>query len=109
VIGYPSGLPAKLAGGAKVFGTASPFFFSANLDTFGGNSGSPVFNAGSNRVVGILVRGAADYRPQGNCNVVNVLANTSAKEEATRISLVRPFLGPASPAAVARLAAALER
>ena len=109
VIGHPSGLPAKLAAGAKVFGNASPFFLSANLDTFGGNSGSPVFNANTNRVVGILVRGAPDYRPQGGCNVVNILPNTIGEEESTRISLVTPFLGPPAPAASAPPSAALQR
>lgn len=109
VIGHPSGLPAKFAGGANVVGVASPFFFSANLDTFGGNSGSPVFSARDNTVIGILVRGAADYRPRGSCDVVNVLANTRAEEHSTRISLARPYLGPTSPAAAARLATALGR
>ncbi len=60
VIGHPSGLPAKFAAGAKVLGSASPFFFSANLDTFGGNSGSPVFNVKNDGVVGLLLRGAPD-------------------------------------------------
>jgi hypothetical protein len=92
VLGHPSGLPTKVAGGAKVLGNASPFYVSANLDTFGGNSGSPVFNASTNRVVGILVRGAPDYKQQGGCNVVNIRPNTVGEEEATRISLVRPYL-----------------
>ena len=44
-------------------------YFVANLDTFAGNSGSPVFNP-SYEVVGVLSRGAADYdaRPGANCN-----------------------------------------
>lgn len=106
VIGHPSGLPAKSAAGAKVFGNASPFFFSANLDTFAGNSGSPVFNANTNSVVGILVRGAPDYRARGSCNVVNTLPNTTGGEDATRISLLRPFLGSSSRPVDARVAAA---
>lgn len=60
VIGHPSGLPMKYADGAKVFGNFDNYF-STNLDTFGGNSGSPVFDLKSNEVVGILVRGDADY------------------------------------------------
>lgn len=109
VIGHPSGLPAKLAAGAKVLGNASPFFFSANLDTFGGNSGSPVFNANNDSVVGVLVRGAADYRAKGGCYVVNIMPNTTGEEESTRISLVRPYLGAPARAAAARVATAAPR
>ncbi|MEX0799134.1 MAG: serine protease [Bacteriovoracaceae bacterium] len=61
VIGYPSGLPLKYAGGAKVFENDKDEYFSTNLDTFGGNSGSPIFNAQTYQVEGILVRGRTDY------------------------------------------------
>lgn len=92
VIGHPTGLPAKFSGNARVQGIGSPFYVRTNLDTFGGNSGSPVFNASTNKVVGILVRGAPDYRSRGNCNVVNVLPTSDGQEEATRVSLVAPYL-----------------
>ncbi|MBD64394.1 MAG: hypothetical protein CME62_04260 [Halobacteriovoraceae bacterium] len=61
VIGHPSGLPQKIASGARVFSNTSPYFFKTNLDTFGGNSGSAVFNTKTLEVEGILVRGAKDY------------------------------------------------
>ena len=61
VIGHPSGLPTKIADGAKVRKNDNNFFFVANLDTFGGNSGSAVFNAHTGLVEGILVRGENDY------------------------------------------------
>ena len=60
VMGHPSGLPLKYADGARVFETEE-HYFSTNLDTFGGNSGSPVFNAKTLEVEGILVRGDTDY------------------------------------------------
>lgn len=60
VVGHPSGLPTKIAGGAKVR-VLEKMFFSANLDTYGGNSGSPVFNAKTGEVEGVLVRGDTDY------------------------------------------------
>lgn len=60
VMGHPSGLPLKFADGAKVF-SHHDAYFSTNLDTFGGNSGSPVFNAETYEVEGILVRGNTDY------------------------------------------------
>lgn len=61
VIGHPSGLPQKVAGDAVVVENAKENFFQANLDTFGGNSGSAVFNDETGVVEGILVRGAKDY------------------------------------------------
>jgi hypothetical protein len=73
IIGHPSGLPAKFADHADVTNNRPRSYFEATLDSFGGNSGSPVFDAVSHRVVGLLVRGGEDYRPGGRgCNVVNV-------------------------------------
>jgi len=68
VIGHPVGLPAKIAGGAKVRRN-TPGYFVANLDTYGGNSGSAVFNGTTNEVAGILVRGETDFIRRGACNV----------------------------------------
>lgn len=55
-VGQPSGLPAKYSGQSKVFDVSNAYHFRVNLDTFGGNSGSPVFNM-QNEVVAILVAG----------------------------------------------------
>lgn len=60
VIGYPSGLPVKVATNGSVRSIGEGFFV-ADLDTFGGNSGSPVFNAQTFKIEGILVRGGVDY------------------------------------------------
>jgi len=67
VIGHPSGLPQKVAAGAKVLLNNNANFFQTNLDTFGGNSGSAVFDEKTGSVEGILVRGAKDYErsPEG--------------------------------------------
>lgn len=71
VIGHPSGLPTKIADGANVR-SLSGKYFTANLDTYGGNSGSAVFNVKTEEVEGILVRGENDYvdGPNG-CQVSN--------------------------------------
>ncbi|MGB0454939.1 MAG: trypsin-like serine peptidase, partial [Bacteriovoracaceae bacterium] len=61
VMGHPTGLPLKVADGAIVRSNVNPKYFIANLDTFGGNSGSAVFDADSGLVEGILVRGEQDY------------------------------------------------
>jgi V8-like Glu-specific endopeptidase len=60
VIGHPSGLPMKIADNATITVT-TPNTFRADLDTYGGNSGSPVFNTRTGLVEGVLVSGAQDY------------------------------------------------
>ncbi|MCO4753983.1 MAG: trypsin-like peptidase domain-containing protein [Bacteriovoracaceae bacterium] len=71
VIGHPSGLPTKVASGAKVVANDKQNYFVADLDTFGGNSGSAVFDSETGTVEGILVRGAKDYETVDKCAVVN--------------------------------------
>jgi V8-like Glu-specific endopeptidase len=82
VIGHPSGLPGKIADGANVRSLASKFFVT-NLDTYGGNSGSAVFNTKTLEVEGILVRGENDYvnDPVLGCRVSNVCKNDSCRGE----------------------------
>lgn len=87
VIGHPSGLPAKVAKGAQV-GSVQPTRFLSNLDTFEGNSGSPVFDSLTHEVLGILVDGQADYVARGSCNVVNVLPGRPAGEGVVHASII---------------------
>jgi len=65
VSGHPLGLPGKIAGGARVRELGATFF-RADLDTYGGNSGSAVFNEerlrkGELFAEGVLVRGEDDF------------------------------------------------
>lgn len=60
-IGYPSGLPVKVATEGTIRSISKNGYFVADLDTFGGNSGSPVFNTQTMKIEGILVRGGGDY------------------------------------------------
>lgn len=69
--GHPSGLPLKLAGGASVTNAreATLDFFLSDLDSFPGNSGSPVISDGG-LLAGIVTRGpAANYAfdPASGC------------------------------------------
>lgn len=61
VAGHPTGLPLKVAAGATIikndiYGSE----LTTDLDTFAGNSGSPVLNE-EDEVIGILVAGEIDY------------------------------------------------
>lgn len=82
VIGHPTGLPTKIADGAKVRSLSGKFFV-ANLDTYGGNSGSAVFNVKTSEVEGILVRGENDYVYDSalGCQVSNKCADNACRGE----------------------------
>ncbi len=85
VIGHPCGLPQKVAGGAEVRNNGPRAYFVANLDTYGGNSGSPVFSAKSNQLEGLLVRGQTDFVLSGSCYVSTVFPTTGrGGEDVTR-------------------------
>ena len=55
-IGYPLGLPAKFVRGT-VKSDKHAAFFTSDIPTYPGNSGSPVFNSSSHQLEGILTRG----------------------------------------------------
>lgn len=95
VIGHPAGLPTKVAGGARVLDDSPPGHFVADLDTYGGSSGSAVFNAATGLVEGILVRGEDDFEERGGCRVSRRCVEGSGcrGEEVSRASAVAPW-GP---------------
>ena len=91
VIGHPMGLPTKVSDGANVRTNTHPHYFVANLDTFGGNSGSAVFNMDDLTVEGILVRGETDYvyNAEKGCKEVFVCDDDKCRgEDVTRITSV---------------------
>lgn len=62
VIGSPSGLPTKVTVGGKVrTNDEKQPFFTANTDTYHGNSGSVVLDEKTGLVEGILTRGDDDF------------------------------------------------
>ena len=97
IIGHPSGLPTIIADGANVRDNDAHYFFSANLDSFGGNSGSAVFNRETGLVEGILVRGERDYilDKEKKCYHVNKCSDDECRGEdvsrITAINTIAPF------------------
>jgi hypothetical protein len=64
-LGHPGGLPLKVADGATILGV-SVGAFRTTLDTSAGNSGSPVFDALTDALVGLVVegqKGQDDFEP----------------------------------------------
>lgn len=96
VMGHPSGLPLKIDDNGSVREIpADQNYFVAELDTFGGNSGSPVLNQQTLEVEGILVRGDRDYswNPELSCAVANVCANGSCRgEDIQKITKIKGLL-----------------
>lgn len=96
VIGYPAGLPLKVAFGANVRSSVPEAgYFSANTDSYQGNSGSAVVSEKTGLVEGILVRGDRDFiMPAGmSCYVDNICDNDGCRsEDVTRISEVAPYI-----------------
>jgi V8-like Glu-specific endopeptidase len=92
VIGSGSGIPFKIDSGGSVRDARASVldWFEASTDTFGGNSGSGVYETSSHKVVGILVRGDTDYRSNGGCYVVNVCSESGCNGEG--ITYVYPAL-----------------
>ncbi len=90
VIGSGSGVPFKIDSGGSVRDARSSTldYFVANTDTFGGNSGSGVYENAGYSVAGILVRGETDYVANGSCNVVNTCTEAGCRGE--DITYVRP-------------------
>ncbi|MEM7621767.1 MAG: trypsin-like peptidase domain-containing protein [Planctomycetota bacterium] len=89
MVGHPIGLPKKVTPGATVRqNTLSLPHFEADLDAYGGNSGSMVLNAETLEVEGILVRGNADFTYAGSCYRSRVLdPNGISTEDVTRASV----------------------
>lgn len=70
LMGYPNGVPLKIAAGAVVRKRKWKHF-RANLDAFTMNSGSAVINTNTGVVEGILVGGGEDFNEINGCKVVN--------------------------------------
>ncbi|WNG36410.1 trypsin-like serine protease [Archangium violaceum] len=92
VIGCGSGVPFKIDSGGSVRDPRSGTrdYFVASTDTFGGNSGSGVYETSGYTVAGILVRGDEDYVSNGSCNVVNKCSETGCGGES--ITYVYPAI-----------------
>ena len=82
LLGYPLGIAQKLAdNGERTRRKDSPNSFSHNLDSFSVNSGSPVFSAKTNKIIGVHVRGTGgNFQNVGNCRDWNVGTDTDFSE-----------------------------
>jgi hypothetical protein len=96
-LGHPMGLPFKSTPNGRVRKAGDGPYFTAALDTFAGNSGSPILDQASGSVVGILVGGEDDLRSAGGCKVVKRCAEDECAGEDVLRAAVFAAAVPATP------------
>lgn len=97
MLGHPSGLPLKYVGNAQILKKRIDGYYDVNLDAFGGNSGSPVFDAITSKVIAILIASPRDpqYDDFELCKdgLKSFYSNTSEVCQAiTRLIAVKEYL-----------------
>jgi V8-like Glu-specific endopeptidase len=93
MIGHPYGMPLILSRESALINNSGTYQFTAGLDSFEGNSGSPVINSKTMLVEGILVNGQEDlvYDPKNEC-YRNKVYDGKGGEGVFRASELPPFL-----------------
>ena len=67
LLGHPVGWPLKVAPNGELRSFPGGSEIIASVDAYGGNSGSPILDAKSMQLVGILISGATDFGVDGDC------------------------------------------
>ena len=80
VIGHALGLPRKYDAGGTVRDNTASAYFQANLDIYGGSSGSAVLDAYTLVVEGLLYLGPEDFVQDGPCDRSKVCLNIGCLE-----------------------------
>lgn len=72
MLGHPLGLPLRLSSNGKVIDDSNKTMIRCDLDSFKGNSGSPVFSKETGNVIGILstVGGLLEHHQEHDCLIL---------------------------------------
>lgn len=90
MLGHPNGLALTYSAPAPVAQAWDTHIFRARLDSFSGNSGSPVFDLATEKVMGILTGGQDDFEENGSCK--NYAYYDYGSERITRISKIKKIV-----------------
>lgn len=92
VIGHPLGLPLKFSSEASVVHITSKTGFTASLNIYSGNSGSPVFDIDTHEVIGMVLYGThSDFRWTGK-GWISVTYPGGRTAGCTRLSGISRFI-----------------
>ena len=93
VIGHPLGLPLKISDQAYVRRNSRSKYFITNTDTYDVSSGSPVFNAETHLVEGVLARGNSDFQRHNGCQRSRVCKDKDCDgEDVVRSSVFAKYI-----------------
>lgn len=91
LLGYPNGIPLKVADSAFVTKVKKARVYT-NVDAFKSNSGGPIIDEKSGLVIGILVNGENDYNLFGNtCYDVNIISDMKKGVEKATLTQSLPL------------------
>lgn len=93
-LSFPLGLPMKFSGMAQILSWKSSMYnFNASLNIFEGSSGSPIFNASTYQVEGILSNGNKDFYKDNGCYRYKICTNAKCDgETVSNISFIVNYL-----------------
>lgn len=95
LVGHPLGIPMKIAHSGSLLENSEEKIFSLAIDSYSGNSGSPLINESSGKVEGMLIRGHGDFIKKGDCYVSVECTKTSCLgEDGLRSSIILEILAP---------------
>ncbi len=91
ILGHPCGLPLKYTSGSQVR-EITDTCFTADLNVYCGNSGSPVFDRKTHEVIGIVVRGdTQDFRWTGKGWLSVIYPNSDIRSQEPQCTRVSEF------------------
>ncbi len=92
MIGHPRGLPQKASMKGEITAIEDDHLYQCNLDSFSGNSGSPVLDLNTLKIVGIFTRGRKDFERNEDRDRVNAYIDDDQAMYAQKFISIQPVI-----------------